>query len=322
MSNEPEVKDEATLSEKLDRLVKEIETVFLGKERQVELALVTLFAGGHLIIEDVPGLGKTVLANAMARALDCDFRRIQFTPDLLPSDLLGVTVYRQETAEFTFKPGPVFANIVLADEINRATPRTQSSLLEAMNEAQVTVDGVSHKLPQPFCVLATRNPFEPEGTYYLPESELDRFFLCMEIGYPDTEVGKEIIRYQQQEHPLEQMSPVMGNEDVIAIQKKVRRVEVSEDVLDYMMELVERTRENDRVVIGASPRAGIHLYRASQALALIRGRDYCQPDDVKELAIPVLAHRIRCKGVGSETTGFRTASGVVRNLLERVPVPI
>lgn len=322
MSNEPQVRDDAELSEKLDRLVKEIETVFLGKERQVELALVTLFAGGHLIIEDVPGLGKTVLANAMARALDCDFRRIQFTPDLLPSDLLGVTVYRQETSEFTFKPGPVFANIVLADEINRATPRTQSSLLEAMNEAQVTIDGVSHQLPQPFCVLATRNPFEPEGTYYLPESELDRFFLCMEIGYPDTEVGKEIIRYQQEEHPLERMSPMMDTEDVLAIQRQVRRVEVSEDVLDYMMELVEQTRQSDRVVIGASPRAGIHLYRAAQALALLRGRDYCVPDDVKELAIPVLAHRIRCKGVGSEATGFRTASGVVRNLLERVPVPI
>lgn len=322
MNEEAKVSEEEALADKLDQLVKEVEKVFLGKKRQVELALVTLFGGGHLIIEDVPGLGKTVLARAMARALHCDFKRIQFTPDLLPSDLLGVSVYRQNTAEFEFKRGPIFANIVLADEINRATPRTQSSLLEAMNESQVTADGVSHKLPQPFCVLATRNPYEPEGTYYLPESELDRFFLCMEIGYPDTEVGKEIIRYQQTQHPIENVRPVMGNEEVLALQRAVRRVKVAEEVLDYIMELVERTRQSERVVIGASPRAGIHLYRAAQGLALLRGRDYVEPDDVKELAVPVLSHRIRCKGVGSEPTGFRTGGEVVENLLERLPVPI
>jgi len=296
--------------------------VFYGNRRPVELALVTLFGGGHLIIEDVPGVGKTILARTIAMALDCEFRRIQCTPDLLPADLLSVAVYNKQTSEFEFKKGPVFANIVLADEINRTTPRTQSSLLEAMNDFQVTVDGVAYPLPRPFCVLATQNPFEFEGTYPLPENELDRFFLRMDVGYPGTEVGKKIIRSQKLRHPIEDVRPVMGAEEVRAVQQAVRRVHVAEQILDYIMELVEETRRSDQIAIGVSPRGGIHLYRAAQALAMLRGRNYCEPDDVKELAVPVLSHRMRCKTVGVGASSFQAAASIVRGILDRIPVPI
>ena len=312
----------AGCGEKLTRLVNEIETVFFGKRRQVELALVTLFAGGHLIIEDVPGVGKTILAKTIAKALDCDFRRIQFTPDLLPGDLLGVTIYEEHRSEFVFKRGPVFANVVLADEINRTTPRTQSGLLEAMNDFQVTVDGVSHPLPQPFCVLATQNPFEFEGTYPLPESQLDRFFVRMDVGYPGTDVSKRIISSQKLRHPIEDVKPVMSSEEVCAVQKAVRRVHVAEEILDYIVDIIEQTRRSEEISIGVSPRGGIHLYRAAQALAILRGRDYCEPDDVKNLAIPVLSHRMRCKSMGIGTSNFRAAANVIRNILERTPVPL
>ena len=310
------------LTEKLLALRSEVEKVFVGSSRSLELALVALFAGGHLIIEDVPGVGKTILAKTLARALDCKFRRVQFTPDLLPSDVLGVTIYDEETSEFVFKEGPIFANIVLADEINRTTPRTQSSLLEAMNEYQVTVDGVAYPLPRPSCVLATQNPFEFEGTYPLPESQLDRFFLRMSIGYPNTEQGKRIIQSQKLRHPIETVRPVMNGEDVCRVQHAVRNVHVSESVLQYIMDIIEQTRGRPDVRIGVSPRGGVHLYRAAQALALLRGRDYCEPDDVKELAAPVLSHRMRCKGVGADVGNFEAAARIIDSILDNLAVPL
>ncbi|MFO7957129.1 MAG: MoxR family ATPase [Candidatus Brocadiia bacterium] len=306
----------------IEGLIGEIEKVYIGRRDRIELALVTLLAGGHLIIEDVPGVGKTVLAHTIASAIDCEFRRIQFTPDLLPTDLLGVNIYDESKSRFVFKRGPLFANIILADEINRTTPKTQSCLLEAMNEYQITVDGVVHPLPQPFCVLATQNPFEYEGTYPLPESQLDRFFLRMNLGYPTPQQGKEVIRAQRLSHPLEDVQPVMKASDVTDLQQLVRRVHVSEEVLEYMMGLVERTRNREDVVTGVSPRGGIHLYRASQGLALVRERDYVEPDDVKELAVPVLSHRMRLQGVGGGTGNFEEAARVVSEIVESTPVPL
>ncbi len=308
-------------NETIGRLIAEIEKVYIGKRDRIELALVTLLAGGHLIIEDVPGVGKTILAHTIAGAIDCEFRRIQFTPDLLPTDLLGVNIFDESKSRFVFKRGPLFASIILADEINRTTPKTQSCLLEAMNEYQITVDGVVHPLPQPFCVLATQNPFEYEGTYPLPESQLDRFFLRMNLGYPTTQQGKDVIRAQQLAHPIEDVEPVMRASDVMDLQQLVRQVHVSDEVLDYMMHIVEATRDREGVITGVSPRGGIHLYRASQGLALIRDRDYVEPDDVKELAVPVLSHRMRIPGVGG-SGGFEEAARIVGEIMERAPVPL
>jgi len=311
-------------SEAIADLIAEIEKVYVGKRDRVELALVALLAGGHLIIEDVPGVGKTILAHTIASALDCEFRRIQFTPDLLPADLLGLNIYDESQGRFVFKRGPLFANIVLADEINRTTPKTQSSLLEAMNENQITVDGVPHPLPQPFCVLATQNPFEFEGTYPLPESQLDRFFLRMNLGYPTTEGGKRIVRDQQLHHPIEDVQPVMRAHRVVDLQMVVRRVRVSEQVLDYVIRIVEATRAHEGVVTGVSPRGGVHLYRASQALAVLRGRDYVEPDDVKELAVPVLSHRMRFHrtSAATGTNTFEEAARIVREILNEAPVAL
>ena len=313
-----------TPTELLGRLIAEIEKVYVGKRDRVELALVALLAGGHLIIEDVPGVGKTILAHTIARALDCEFRRIQFTPDLLPTDLLGVNIYDEPKSRFVFKRGPLFANIVLADEINRTTPKTQSCLLEAMNEYQITVDGVAHPLPVPFCVLATQNPFEFEGTFPLPESQLDRFFLRMNLGYPTVEEGKRIIRDQKVSHPIEDVQPIMRGPQMVELQMLVRQVRVSDEALDYVIRLVEATRAHEGVVTGVSPRGGVHLYRAAQGLALLRGRDYVEPDDVKELAVPVLSHRMRFrrasrgKGAGS----YEEAARIVREVLNEVPVTL
>ncbi len=307
----------------IEALIAEIEKVYVGKRDRVELALVAMLAGGHLIIEDVPGVGKTVLANTIASALDCEFRRIQFTPDLLPGDLLGVNIYDESQSRFVFKRGPLFANIVLADEINRTTPKTQSCLLEAMDEYQITVDGVVHPLPRPFCVLATQNPFEFEGTYPLPESQLDRFFLRMNLGYPTTEEGKRIVRDQRLYHPLEDVEPVLRAPEVVELQALVRRVNVSEQVLDYILRLIEATRRHEAVATGVSPRGAVHLYRAAQALALLGGRDYVEPDDVKELAAPVLSHRIRFyRTSGTETSSFEEAARVIREILQQVPVTL
>ncbi len=311
-------------AEEIEALVREIEKVYVGKRDRVELALVALLAGGHLIIEDVPGVGKTVLAQTIASALDCEFRRIQFTPDLLPTDLLGINIYDESKSRFVFKRGPLFANIVLADEINRTSPKTQSCLLEAMNEYQITVDGVPHPLPQPFCVLATQNPFEFEGTYPLPESQLDRFFLRMNLGYPTREGGKDIILAQRISHPIDTVEPVMRAARVVELQALVRHVRVPEEVLEYIVELAEATRQHEGILVGVSPRGSVHLYRAAQALGLIKGRDYVVPDDVKHLAVPVLSHRVRCHRsvTGAINNSFEEAARIISDILCQTPVPL
>jgi len=273
-------------------LQRAIATVIKGKDEAIKLALVTLFARGHLLIEDVPGVGKTMLARSLARCFNCSFHRIQFTSDLLPSDVIGISVYNQHNQKFEFKPGPVFANVVLADEINRTTPKTQSALLEAMNEFQVTVDNRTYPLPQPFMVLATQNPIEHHGTYPLPESQLDRFLLRIRMGYPELESEKEIVHNQTGSQALERLQPVMPAEEVVTWQEQVRRVRVDEALMDYTLAIVERSRRSEYLSLGVSPRGSMMLYRAAQALAFLEGRDYALPDDFKRLVIPVFAHRI------------------------------
>jgi MoxR-like ATPase len=262
-----------------------------GKPEVIRLSLVCLLARGHLLIEDVPGVGKTTLAQALARSVNCRFHRLQFTSDMLPSDVLGVTIYNAHSEAFEFKPGPIFSNFLLADEINRTTPKTQSALLEAMNESQVTIDGKSHSLPRPFMVIATQNPVEHHGTYPLPESQLDRFLMRLRIGYPDVASEREIVRTSERETPQFTSSGMVA-EDVVALQEAVGRVAVEDAVVDYMLAIVERTRNHESLALGVSPRGSQALYRAVQALAVIEGRDYAVPDDVKRLAGPLFAHRV------------------------------
>jgi MoxR-like ATPase len=283
--------------------------------------LAGLFSNGHVLIEDVPGVGKTTLARALARSIDCTFRRLQFTPDLLPSDILGVPIYNASDDQFVFKRGPIFANVVLADEINRTTPRTQSSLLEAMNDFQVSMDGATYPLPKPFIVLATQNPHEYEGTFPLPESQLDRFLMRIEIGYPSREDEREVLRSQKLAHPLDSLGPVVGSEEVVGIQAAVREVRVDGDVTNYILDIVERTRGTEALEIGVSPRGGLSLSRAAQALALIEGRDYCLPDDVKRLAISVLAHRV-IRRAALMAAGGRDEREIIREILDETPVPV
>jgi MoxR-like ATPase len=304
----------------LDRLSANIASVLLGKPEVIQLALVALLADGHLLIEDVPGIGKTLLAKALARSLDCTFHRIQFTPDLLPSDLIGTTVFHQSKAEFVFKPGPLFAHVVLADEINRATPRTQSALLEAMSDRQVSMDGQTWPLGPPFLVLATQNPYEFEGTYPLPESQLDRFMLRCRIGYPDRTAEKEILVRHRAGEPIDQLQPVLGGGNVAALQQVVRQVRVDDSLSDYILDLVEATRKHADVYLGGSTRAALSLYRAAQALALLEGRDFVIPDDIKRLTPPVLCHRILAK---SFRQGSRSdaADTLVADIVGRTPVP-
>ncbi len=304
-------------------LRRSVEGVIRGKTEVVDLALVTLFSEGHLLIEDVPGVGKTMLAQALARSLDASFRRIQFTSDLLPSDIVGVSVFNPSVSEFEFKPGPLFANIVLADEINRSTPKTQSALLEAMNEAQASVDSTSYPLPQPFVVLATQNPVEHHGTYPLPESQLDRFLMCIRMGYPSEESEKEILRVQQLSHPIDEVKPVMTCQEVRHIQGQVRSVRVDPALADYLVRIAAATRQSDELTLGMSPRATILLQRAAQARALLSGRDYMVPDDVKALAIAVLAHRVMPRSRASVGPGRgREAESILDRILETVPVPL
>ncbi len=274
----------------LAELARLIARVVKGKEEVIQLALTTLLARGHLLIEDVPGVGKTTLAQALARSFHCSFQRIQFTSDLLPSDVIGVSVYNPATQGFDFKPGPIFANIIVADEINRTTPKTQSALLEAMNESQVTVDNHTHPLPKPFLVLATQNPIEHHGTYPLPESQLDRFLMRIRMGYPSRESEKEILRNHA--GPAEESAPLMDAAGILAMQDAVSRVKVDESLLDYALEIVERTRNSEQLTLGVSPRGAVMLHRAAQARAFLQGRDYCLPDDFKRLIVPVFAHRV------------------------------
>jgi len=309
------------IHEQIERLQANIETVFIGKADAVRLVLVGLFANGHVLIEDVPGVGKTTLARALARSIDCTFRRIQFTPDLLPTDILGVPIYNAEQQSFVFRRGPIFAHVVLADEINRTTPRTQSSLLEAMNEFQVSVDGATYPLPQPFIVLATQNPHEYEGTFPLPESQLDRFLMCIRIGYPSRDDERAVYGSQRLAHPLETLQPVLSAAEVVGIQAAVREVRVGEEVTDYVLDIVERSRRREDLEIGVSPRGGLSLSRAAQARALLDGRDYCMPDDVKELAVPVLAHRV-IRRAALMAAGGRDERQIVRDILDETPVPV
>ncbi|MHC4959818.1 MAG: AAA family ATPase [Planctomycetota bacterium] len=305
-----------------DRLEKTISRVFLGKPRVVRLALTGLFAQGHVLLEDVPGVGKTLLARTLARAIDAPFRRIQFTPDLLPSDLLGTSVFNQKVGEFEFHPGPIFASVILADEINRTTPRTQSALLEAMNAASISLDGVTHKLPQPFLVLATQNPFEFEGTYALPESQLDRFLMRVSIGYPGPDAERRMLVEQQTEDPLEAVTPVVTAAQVYEIQNHVRSIRVDDSLRDYLLAIVGATREHARVRVGVSPRGSNALQRAAQAHAFLDGRDFAVPDDIKRMAMPVLAHRIVLDGALPGDGSFKDRERMLREILETVEVPL
>jgi MoxR-like ATPase len=300
-------------------LAENIQRVIRGKDEQVELSLVALLSGGHLLIEDVPGVGKTMLAKALARSFDGSYCRIQFTPDLLPSDVTGTTVFDQKSSEFEFRRGPVFANIVLADEINRATPRTQSSLLEAMDEGQVTIDGTAHPLPQPFFVIATQNPMEYHGTYPLPEGQLDRFCMSLSLDYPSHESEKEIVESQLLRHPVDALMPVLKAHDLPALQFTCRSVNVDDDVLNYAVNLVRATRGSEGLALGAGPRGTIFLVRSAQTRAFLQGRQFVVPDDVKAMAIPVLSHRLI---LASRSNGLKASRGVVSRLLSQVPVPV
>ena len=275
-----------------ERVVKNLETVIVGKRQAIELIVVGLLCQGHVLIEDVPGVGKTMLARSLARSLDCTFNRIQFTPDMLPSDVTGVSIYNQQQGKFEFRPGPIIGQIILADEINRATPKTQAALLEAMEERQVTVDGATHVLPEPFMVVATQNPIEYEGTFPLPEAQLDRFLLKVQLGYPALKDELQVMEDQQLRHPIETLQPVVKVEELLQAAQAIKKIHVAPSIRRYIVELTARTRQSGEVYLGASPRGSLALFRTGQARAALLGRDYVLPDDIKELAIPVLAHRI------------------------------
>ncbi len=308
------------LTSKTARLIEEIETVIVGKRHSVRRTVAGLLCGGHILIEDIPGVGKTMLARALAKAIDCTFRRIQFTPDLLPADVIGVSIYNQGTMQFEFRPGPVFAHIVLADEINRATPKAQAALLECMEEFTITVDGITHELPEPFFVIATENPIEYEGTYSLPEAQLDRFLMRVSLGYPSPADEVDILRRQVKTHPIHNVKPVLTAADLVALQSAVRGVYVDDSLKEYAVNLVDRSRSHPSVELGASPRGSLALMRCGQAMAAIAGREYVTPEDMKSVAHTVLGHRIivkpdqRIRGIGPEQ--------VVGDLLRAVEVPV
>lgn len=310
-------------AEKIKNLQAAIEQVIKGKSETVKLALVALIARGHLLIEDVPGIGKTTLSNALARALDLSFQRIQFTSDLLPSDVIGLSMFNQQDGEFEWKAGPIFANIVLADEINRATPKTQSALLEAMAEGQITVEGISRLLPQPFMVIATQNPSEHHGTYPLPESQLDRFMLRLHVGYPNQADERAILRDRTRRNPLDYVQSVMNETELLELQETAQEVRVDDSLVDYLLQIVAQTRENEAIELGISPRGTIALFRSAQALALIEGREFCTPDDIKRLVLPCFAHRIIISSrYANVTRRTHEAETLLRDILTKISVPI
>jgi MoxR-like ATPase len=297
--------------------------VIRGKDDIIRLSLVSMLARGHLLIEGVPGVGKTTLAQALARALDCSFQRIQFTSDMLPSDILGISIYSALEQQFEFKPGPVFTNILLADEINRTTPKTQSALLEAMNEGQITVDSHSYPLPLPFLVIATQNPVEHHGTYPLPESQLDRFLMRVQMGYPDSNAEREILRSEAGAVKLADMIPVLSGSDVLEMQKAVTLVRVDESLVSYALAIVRKTRDPEHFSLGVSPRGSQMLYRAAQAMAFLDGRSFCVPEDFKPLVLPVFAHRVVVSGLQSSTVKkAQQADHVLQEILDSIPVPV
>ena len=309
--------------DRLAELRSSIARVVKGKDDAIELAVTALLARGHLLIEDVPGVGKTTLAQALARSFHCSFQRIQFTSDMLPSDVIGVSVYNPDTRGFDFKPGPIFANIIVADEINRTTPKTQSALLEAMNESQITVDNRTHPLPRPFLVIATQNPVEHHGTYPLPESQLDRFLMRIRMGYPARESEKEILRSHDGPAAADLLAPLMDASDVLAMQEAVSRVKAEESLLDYALEIVERTRQSEQLSLGVSPRGSVMLHHAAQARAFVHGRDYCLPDDFKRLVLPVFAHRVVVSSrYVSTQKKSEQAEAILAEILETTRVPL
>ncbi len=305
----------------LERLRQNIQTVFYGRSEVITHLLVGVLARGHVLIEDVPGVGKTVLARALAKSLNCQFNRIQLTPDLLPADIIGVSVFNQEKQTFEFKPGPIFANIVLADEINRTTPRTQSALLEAMNDASVSIDSQTMSLPRPFMVVATQNPFEFEGTYFLPENQLDRFLLRIQLGYPRRDREIAILTEQPGRHKLDNLEPVISADEILALQGQTAQVKVDQVLLEYLMDIVEATRRHDMLHTGLSPRGSLALMQAVQALAMVNNRDYVTPDDIKELIVPVCSHRVITKAYISNGD-VSTAQRIMQEIMQSVPCPL
>jgi len=311
------------LSRPLQAIQDNIARVIKGKAQVIEMAVVCLLARGHLLLEDVPGVGKTTLAHSLARSLDCSFKRIQFTSDLLPSDIVGVSIFNRQQQAFEFVPGPIFANIVLADEINRTTPKTQSSLLEAMSEAQISVDNQTHPLKQPFMVIATQNPAEYHGTFPLPESQLDRFLMRLRIGYPSVEEERKVLNRPYALHPADILAPVLSSQDVLELQRRIEHVHMDDSVSEYLLAIVHATRQSELLSLGVSTRGALALNNAAKALALVRGRDFCLPDDVKELAPIVLSHRVMLsRAQGMRTQSFEQAERIILDIVDTIPVPV
>lgn len=307
------------VSEFSKRVIGNVENAIVGKRKQLVLSLVAWLSGGHVLLEDVPGVAKTMLARALAKSVGCRFKRVQCTPDLLPSDVTGTSIFNQKTAEFEFRPGPVFTQILLADEINRATPRTQASLLEAMAESRVTVDGNSHVLKPPFLVIATQNPVDHEGTFPLPEAQLDRFLMKFSLGYPSVEEELRMLQLLQHGHPVDKLKAVAKAEDLVAAQSEIRKVYVDDRLREYMMQIINQTRKHEDLALGGSPRATIALFRCAQAMAAIRGRHYVQPDDVKKITAPVMAHRLIVRP--ESRLRKMTADSVLESILGEIAVP-
>jgi MoxR-like ATPase len=318
--SDPAVPDLDDLFSVSNRLIENIGVVVLGKSEVIRLAVVALLAEGHVLIEDVPGVGKTLLARAIAASIDCSFRRIQFTPDLLPSDVLGSSIYHAPSGEFVFKPGPLFANVILADEINRTTPRTQSALLEAMSDKQASIEGHTYPLAPPFIVLATQNPYEFEGTYVLPESQLDRFMLRLRMGYPIRSEERRVVANHRDGEPVDSLEAVLTTEDVLLLQRGVRSIQVDDAITDYLLDIVHATRRSEDLHVGVSTRGALTLFRAAQSFALVSGRGYVIPDDVKALAVSVLAHRVVGKSF-LQAGEFGASEAIIRDIVDRIRVP-